>query len=181
MSASETILGTDTIYEGRTVTLKVHQVRLEDGRESNREIVEHRGAVAIVPLTADGEVLMVRQFRLAAGGELLEIPAGTLDPGESPRQTAEREIEEEVGRRAGSLEELGAFYVSPGFCTEMIHAYLATDLTESAQNLDEDEVVEVVALPFEEALARCLDGRIQDAKTITGLLLAAERIRKASP
>ena len=177
MSSTETVFHTDTIYEGHTVTLKVHQVRLEDGRESKREIVEHRGAVALVPLTEDGKVLMVRQFRLAAGGELLELPAGTLEAGEEPRATAAREVEEEVGMKAENLEELGEFFVSPGWCTEKIYAYLATGLTESTQNLDEDESVEVVPLPFEEAVARCLDGRIQDAKSITSLLLAARRIQ----
>lgn len=177
MSSIETIMGTETIYEGRTVTLKVHQVRLEDGRESMREIVEHRGAVAMVPLTEDGKVLMVRQFRLATGGELLELPAGTLDHGENPRDAAMRELEEEVGMRAGSMEELGAFFVSPGWCNEKITVFLARDLTPSEQNLDEDEVVEVVALPFEEALARCASGGGFDAKTMTGLLLAEKMLK----
>ena len=177
MSASEAITRTETIYEGRTETLKVHDVRLEDGRVSRREIVEHRGAVALVPLDADGQVLMVEQFRLATGGTLLELPAGTLEPGEGSRDTAEREIEEETGMIAGSIEEIGAFFVSPGYCTEKITVYLATGLTPSTQRLDEDEVVEVVPLPFDEAVARALDGRIRDAKSITGLLLADRRLR----
>jgi ADP-ribose pyrophosphatase len=178
VSASEKILSTNTIYEGRIVTLKDHQVELEDGRKSVREIVEHRGAVAMVPLTTEGEVLMIRQFRLATGGVLLELPAGTLDTGEEPRAAAAREIEEEIGMKSGELEELGSFFVSPGWCTERITVYLATGLTPSEQNLDEDEVVEVVSLPFEEAVAKCLDGTIRDAKSITGLLLASRRVQK---
>jgi ADP-ribose pyrophosphatase len=177
LSASETITHTDIIYEGRTVTLKLHQVRLEDGRESKREIVEHRGAVALVALTEDGRVYMVRQFRLSAGEVLLELPAGTIDPGETPLATAAREIEEEIGMKAGSLEELASFFVSPGFCTEKITVYLATDLTPSSQNLDEDEVMEVVKLSMEEALEKCTDGSIQDAKTLIGLMTATRRLK----
>ena len=176
LSASETITGTETIYKGRIVTLKVHQVRLDDGRESQREIVEHRGAAAMVPLTDDGQVLMVSQYRLAAGAKLLEIPAGSLDPGEDPRTAAEREIQEEIGFRAGTWEELGAFYVSPGWATEKITVFLARDLTPSPGQMDEDEAIEVVSLPFQEALARCQDGRIQDSKSIAGLMLAACRL-----
>jgi ADP-ribose pyrophosphatase len=172
MSSAETITSTQTVFEGRTVTLKVHDVRLDNGRESKREIVEHRGAVAMVPLTEDGNVLMIEQFRLATGRIMLELPAGTLDHGESPLSAAERELEEEVGMRAGAMQELGAFFVSPGWCTEKITVYLATDLVASTQNLDEDEVVAVVALPLEEALSRATNGQIQDAKSITGLLLA---------
>jgi ADP-ribose pyrophosphatase len=119
---------------------------------------------------------MIEQFRLATGGIMLELPAGTLEHGESPRAAAEREIEEEVGMKAGTLEELGAFFVSPGWCTETITVYLATKLTASTQNLDEDEVVAVVELPFEEALSRALGGQIRDAKSITGLLLADRRL-----
>jgi ADP-ribose pyrophosphatase len=176
MSLTETVTGAKTVFEGHVVTLKVYEARLEDGRESKREIVEHRGAVAMVPLTSDGDVLLVRQFRLATGGELLEIPAGTLDHGEEPLAAAEREIEEEVGMKAGKLELLGSFFVSPGWCSEKITVYLATELTPSSQNLDEDEVIEVVSMPFHEALETILNSPRNDAKTLTGLLLAQRRL-----
>ncbi len=180
MSAGETITHTQTIYEGRTVTLKLHDVRLTDGQESKREIVEHRGAVAMVALTPDSDLLMVRQFRLAAGDTLLELPAGTLEPGEEPLAAAARELEEETGMKAGHLEEIASFFPSPGCLTERITVFLATELTPSAQNLDEDEVVEVVRLPLERALAMCADGSIRDGKTIIGVSLA-QRQRAARP
>jgi len=128
-----------------------------------------------VPLFEDGTVALVRQYRHAAGKFLLEIPAGSLGVGESPETGARRELEEEIGFTAGRLEKLSEFYISPGFLTEKMHLYLATDLMQSKQNLDDDEIVEIVRLPLTEALEMTRNGGIEDAKTIIGLMLAANR------
>jgi ADP-ribose pyrophosphatase len=171
MELKETILGSETIYSGKIVHLRVDTVRLPDGRESKREIVGHRGAVCIVPIR-DGSVLMVRQFRLAAGKALLEIPAGTLEEGEEPDACAARELEEETGYRAGNLRPMFQAYLAPGYSTERIHAYLATGLTPASAHTDADENVELVTLPIDEIEGRVLSGEFQDAKTIASLLVA---------
>ncbi len=141
-----------------------------------REVVHHRGSAVILPAFDDGTVALVRQYRHPAVRYLLELPAGTLDNQESPEAGAARELEEELGLVAGKLEKLSEFYVSPGFCEEKMWLYLATDLTETAQRLDDDEMIEVVRLPIERALQMITDGEIEDAKTIIGLMLAAPRI-----
>ncbi|MEA3459549.1 MAG: NUDIX hydrolase [Chloroflexota bacterium] len=158
------------VYEGRVVSLRVDTVRLDNGRTTEREIVEHRGAVAMVALDEDDNVLLVRQFRKPAERELLEIPAGTLEPGEGPLACAKRELREEVGCRAEHMEEVDTFYTSPGFCTERIHLYLATGLIPAPSPSEEDEAIEVVKVPLAEALATVKSGEIADAKTIIGLL-----------
>jgi ADP-ribose pyrophosphatase len=141
-----------------------------------REVVRHPGSAVIIPVFADETVALVRQYRHPAGRYLLEIPAGSLDDGETPEAGAARELEEELGFRAGVLEKLSEFYVSPGFLEEKMWLFLATELTETAQRLDEDEIVEVVRLPFASALQMISSGEIEDAKTIIGLLLAASRV-----
>jgi ADP-ribose pyrophosphatase len=143
---------------------------LEKGNLTTREIVEHRGAVAIVALDEDDNVLLVRQFRKPVESELLEIPAGTLEPGEEPESCALRELEEETGYNAGRLERILGFYSSPGFCSEYIHIYFATDLMRSKAKASADESIEVVKVPFSKALEMVLSGEICDAKTIIGLL-----------
>jgi ADP-ribose pyrophosphatase len=171
MELNETVLGSETIYDGRIVHLRVDTVRLPDGRESMREIVGHKGAVCIVPIH-DNSVLMVRQFRLAAGGTLLEIPAGTLEEGEEPDACAARELEEETGYQAGTLRPMFQAYLAPGYSTERIHAYLATDLTPVSAHTDADENVELVSVPIAQIGGRVLNGEFQDAKTIASLLVA---------
>jgi ADP-ribose pyrophosphatase len=168
---NETVIGSEEIFEGRIVHLRVDRVRLADGREAKREIVGHRGAVCIVPVL-DGRILLVRQFRLAAGGVLLEIPAGTLNAGEAPDACAARELEEETGYRAGTLRPLFAAYLAPGYSTELIHAYLAEDLTPGTTHLDEDEQVELTPVPIAEIERSILAGEIRDAKTIAAILVA---------
>lgn len=158
------------VYEGRVVNLRVDAVRLENGRTTEREIVEHRGSVAMVALDEDDNVLLVRQFRKPAERELLEIPAGTLEPGEEPLACARRELREEIGYRAKHLEKVGTFYTSPGFCTERIHLYLASGLEPAPLPTEADEAIEVVKAPLVEALAMVESGEIADAKTIAGLL-----------
>jgi len=139
-------------------------------------VVRHPGSAVIVPVFADGTVALVKQYRHPAVRYLLEIPAGTLDEGEKPEVGAARELEEELGVVAGKMEKLSEFFVSPGFCEEKMWVYLATELTETSQRLDEDEVIEVVRMTLTEALEMISDGEIEDAKTIIGLMLAAPRI-----
>lgn len=160
-------------YLGRVVNLRVDTVMLADGKTTKREIVEHGGSVAIVPLDAEDHVLMVRQYRKAAERELLEIPAGTLERDESPEDCAARELEEEVGHRANRLISLGQFYTSPGFCTEIMYLYLATDLQPTAAHTEADEFIAVERLPLGEAVEMVHRGEICDAKSIVGLLKTA--------
>jgi ADP-ribose pyrophosphatase len=171
---SEQVLRTTRVYDGRVVSLRVDEVRLPSGRTGIREIVEHRGAVAIVPLDA-GDVLLVRQFRAATGGDLLEIPAGTLEPGEAVEAALDRELAEEIGLRGSRYERLLAFYPSPGILTEVVHLFLATGL-EPHRLEPEEEDLAVVRLPLLDAVARIASGEIRDAKSIIGLLLAAQRV-----
>ncbi|MFA7467337.1 MAG: NUDIX hydrolase [Desulfotomaculaceae bacterium] len=162
----------ETVFQGRIVDVRRDKVLLPDGRSATMEIVSSSDATAVVAITADRKVLLINQFRYAAGGMLLEIPAGKMEPGESPKDCAGRELEEETGFRPGTLRQLVSFYTSPGFCTEKIHLYLAGDLTRYQQNLDQDEFIEVIDIPLDEALAKVDRGEITDAKTIVGLLMA---------
>jgi len=171
----ETTLASEAIFEGKVVSLRVDEVALPGGGRSSREIVGHRGAVAAVAL--DGEdVLLVRQWRHPVGEALLEIPAGTREVGEAPEETMRRELEEEIGRRAGRIEPLADLFVAPGYSTELIHLYLATELTVSSADADADENIEVVRMPWREALRRCRAGELRDAKTAAAVLLAAARL-----
>lgn len=173
---TETVLDTETIYDGKLVHLSRVTVRLPNGEQSFREIVRHPGAVAMVPLTAEGEVILVQQFRLASNRIMLEIPAGTLEPGEEPQVAAERELQEEIGYRPGRLTSLGGEFTAPGYTTEFIHLYLAEDLEAAPLAVDDDEFLEIVTLPLDEALRRVESGTIQDGKTIAALLLTARRL-----
>lgn len=173
------------IYRGRVVNLHLETVTLPNGTTLDLEVVRHPGAAAVVPLKDNGVVLLIRQFRHAAGGYIYEIPAGKLDPGEDPRQCAAREVEEEIGFRAASLKPLVSFFTTPGFTDEVIHVFLATGLTPGTQHLDHDEVLEVVEMSLDDAIARIADGTITDAKTIIGLQTAylqrSARNRDSSP
>lgn len=173
----ETILSREEIYSGRVVNLSVATVRLPNGGESRRELVKHPGAVAIVALDADQNVLLVRQFRLAAGKILLEIPAGTLKPDEPPEVCARRELQEETGYLPGKLEAIGGIYPAPGYTTEYIYLYLATDLSESKLEMDDDEFIEIERIPLKEALGMVERDELVDAKSITALLKVARRLR----
>jgi len=140
--------------------------------------VRHPGAAAVVPLDADGSLLMVRQYRHTVGGWLLEVPAGKLSPGEDPAACAHRELEEEAGVRAATLRELGSIFVSPGFCDERIWLFLATGLAASEQRLEADEVLSVERVPLAEAERRALDGELVDAKSTVAILRAAAVLRE---
>lgn len=170
-------LGTETIYKGKIFDIRIDEI--QDGDISyKREIVVHKGSAVIMPVFKDNTVALVRQYRHAAGKDLLEIPAGTLDSNESPEIGAARELEEEIGVTAGKIELLTEFYVSPGFLTEKMWVYLATDLTETAQNLEEDENLTVERHSFERLYEMIKAGEIQDAKTISAILLAGPRFGK---
>ncbi|PJF28336.1 MAG: ADP-ribose pyrophosphatase, partial [Phototrophicales bacterium] len=167
---NETILRTESIYEGRVVRLVLLDVQLPNGSLARRELVRHPGAVAIVALDSAQHLLLVRQFRIAADQILLEIPAGTLEPGESPLDCAKRELQEETGFHPGRIESIGGIYVAPGYTTEFIHLFYATDLTASRLDGDADEFIEVERVPLTEALAMIERGDIIDGKSIAGIL-----------
>jgi ADP-ribose pyrophosphatase len=169
------ILDSREIFRGRVFDVTIDTIR-EGDTTYVREVVHHPGSAVIIPVFADGTVALVRQYRHPAVRYLLEAPAGTLDEGERPEEGAARELEEELGFTAGKLDRLSEFYVSPGFCAEKMWVYLATNLTETTQRLEDDELLEVVRLPFSRALEMITDGEIEDAKTIIGLMLAAPRV-----
>ena len=160
---------TKNIYTGRVITVNVDTVTLPNGLTVDLEVVRHPGAAAVVPLKDDGTVILIRQFRHAAGGFIYEIPAGKLDPGEDPRVCAARELEEEVGYCAGRFDLLSSIFTAPGFTDEVIHIYKATRLTRGRQQLDRDEVLEVIEMPLVEAIRMIETGAIRDAKSIVGL------------
>lgn len=166
----EKCLTEELIFEGKIIKVQRDTVLLPDGKKTTREVVHHPGAVGIVALL-EGQVLMVRQYRYAIGQETLEIPAGKIDQGENPETCAVRELREETGY-TGNMKYLGDFYTSPGFADEHITLYLAKDLAWSPLRSDDDEFLGVVKVPWEEAVSSASAGRIQDAKSSLGILLA---------
>jgi len=171
----ERVLSSTRPFEGGRIRVRVDQVERADGHRTQREIVEHPGAVAI--LAWDGERLaMVSQWRHATGQALLEIPAGTREAGEPPEATARRELAEEVGRAAARWEPVSRFYTAPGFCDELMHLFLATELVDAPAEADVDEQLEPSWMTLTEALAAAADGRIDDAKTLVGIGWLARRL-----
>ena len=173
----ERVLESRRLYDGRIMAVRLDTVAMPNGREATREIVEHAPVVAIVPVDENGDVVMVRQYRLATGDVMLEVPAGLVDEGEEIEVAAQRELQEEIGYRAGHLEPLSGFFVSPGFCTEFIHVFLALGLEVSDLAADEDEDIVVERVPLAEAVQMVEEGAIRDAKSIVGILMARERLR----
>ncbi len=167
----EKTLSSQLIYDGRAVKLRVDTVRMPSGRETKREIVEHSDCVAIVAIDTDGNVLLVEQFRKPVEKELLEIPAGGIDPGEDPVTTVRREMQEETGYLPRKVERLGGFYSAPGYCSEYLHLYLATDLTPSQLYAEDTESIKLVRVPISQIPALITSGSICDAKSIAGLLI----------
>lgn len=165
----ETKVESITVYQGKVVNLRVDQVRLPSARISTREVVEHPGSVGIVPIDNDGKVILIRQYRYAAGEVLWEIPAGKLDPGEDPSDCARRELEEETTYLAGYLEKMASFFTSPGFSGEILHLFLGTDLVPGTGHPDEDENIRTYHLSQEAVLTMMEKGEIRDAKTLLGL------------
>ncbi|WP_040951281.1 NUDIX hydrolase [Gorillibacterium massiliense] len=153
------------IFKGKIISLDVETVRLPNGESATREIVRHPGAVCVLAIL-DGKLLVVEQYRKALGKNLVEIPAGKLEPGEDPLEAAKRELEEETGYSCGSMRKLFTFYTAPGFCDEKIHLYLAEHLQAGEAHPDEDEFLEIMSLTPEEAERFIAEGRIEDAKTI---------------
>lgn len=175
MELSEKTLETQRVYEGRIINLRVDTVELISGNHSKREIVEHKGAICVVPITSDGKIIMVRQYRKPCEKELLEIPAGSLEIGEDPEDCAKRELIEETNQAAGKISHMFSCYLAPGYSTELIHCYLAEDLTHTDGSPDEDEHLNVETHNLEDLLVMCDDGRIQDAKSIAALNMVYRR------
>src|SRR5215813_9939359 len=164
------LLSSRIVYNGGHIKVREDRVIEPAGHEASREIVVHPGAVCIVARPTPESVILIRQYRHATGRELVEIPAGTLHEGEDPKECAIRELEEEAGYRAAAMVERGRFWTTPGFTTEFMYLYEATNLTKTQINPDDDEVIEVDIVPRSKALQMIDDGQIQDAKSILGLL-----------
>lgn len=165
-------IDTERIFEGKVINLRVDTVRLPNGKDAKREVVEHLGAVAVVPILPDGRVIMVRQYRHPAGETLLEIPAGKLDKGENPAHCALRELQEETGYLCRQLRHLTSTWTTPGFSNEIIHIYAATNLEVTSQKLDDDEFLAIEIYSQEEVRQLIRERVICDSKTLVGLYLA---------
>ena len=163
------------IYEGRIISVRSDDIELEDGNVVRRDVVDHPGAVVIVPVDREGRVLWVSQYRYAAGTTLLELPAGTLEEGEEPLECARREIQEETGFSASDWTAMGGFFSAPGFTSEYLYAFAATGLAEAEAHPDEDEDIDVVPLSEAEALAKIDAGEVEDAKSIAAFFLWLRR------
>ena len=174
---TESTISSRTIYKGRVLRLHVDRVKLANGRETTREIVEHPGAAAIIPILDNGKLLVVKQYRAATRRQLMEIPAGTLEPGESPLSCAKRELIEETGYAARRVKRLFSCYLAPGYSTEKIHFFLATRLVPAKGKQEEDESIATQAITLRQALRAIERGKIQDAKTISALYYLATHSR----
>ena len=170
------VLKSETVFRGRAFAVRLDELEYAPGRSTRIEVVEHSGAVTMVPLDDHGQLWFIRQYRHPAGQELLELPAGTLEPGEDPAAGAARELQEEIGMRAGRLDALASFWLAPGYSTERMHVYLAGALEPAPLPPDEDEVISVVKLPVAAALAAAARGEIQDATSLAALFAAGRRL-----
>ncbi|WZO98040.1 NUDIX hydrolase [Isosphaeraceae bacterium EP7] len=171
--------GRRVIYKGRKVDLALQSIRLSDGKTADREVIIHPGAVGLVAMVDADRVCLVRNFRYPPARSILEIPAGTLDPGETPESTAARELIEETGYRAGRIEPVSTWWVSPALMTERMHIFLCTELSPGPTEHQPDERIEPIVVTWDEAMAMVADGRIDDAKTMLALLICDAR-RKAA-
>ena len=174
------VISSEEVYRGKAVSVKREEVLLPSGKKIYRECVIHRGASAILPIKEDGKLIFVKQYRHPIGEILLEVPAGTLKPGEDPKLCAARELEEETGYTAGELIHLITVYPSPGYSSERLHIYLARELRRGLQNLELDEDISVVEMTFEQALKEIEEGRIRDAKTIIAVLYYLMYVKSGS-
>jgi ADP-ribose pyrophosphatase len=165
----EEVLSSTVLYSGRAVRLRFDKVRLPNGRETSRDIIEHPGSVGILPLLTGSRILLIRQYRHAVGQTIWEIPAGTMEQGEAPIECARRELEEETGYRARNLRLFFECYIAPGYSAELMRVFLAKGLKPTERRLDEDEIISVEPVPSESVLQMIESGRIRDAKTIAAL------------
>jgi ADP-ribose pyrophosphatase len=170
------VLHSEAVYHGRAFDVRRDRVRLPTGHSTDLEVVVHPGAVTLVPLDREGQVWMVRQYRHSAGQVLLELPAGTLEPGEDPRACAARECREEIGMAPGRLSLLGECFLAPGYSTEYMYFFLAEDLTPSPLQADQDEDLRVERVPVARLAEHVASGELRDAKSLAGFYLARERL-----
>ncbi len=178
--ADERVIHSEQIYDGKVVHLRVDTYE-RDGVTFDREIIQHGGAVAMIPFDEDGNVILVRQYRAAADQELLELPAGGLEPGEARLDCARRELQEEIGYYPNTLIELGGFFVAASYTTEYITIYIARDLSPSTLPPDVGEDIAVERVPFEDALSLAVTNKIEDSKTLIGLMWAAQQTPASGP
>ena len=170
MKLEEKMLSSEEIFDGVAIHLFRDEILLPNGNKGVREVIRHPGAVCVLPITADGQVVFVNQFRYALDKVTLEVPAGKLEKGEDPFESGKRELEEEAGCVAETYRDLGKFYPTPGYCGEIIHLYAAKDLTFTKQNLDEDEFLNVERIPLDRAVEMVLNNEIRDGKTQAAVL-----------
>ena len=170
--APEPLVSVRQVFDGRLVQVHVDRVGLAAGGVTDREVVEHQDSVVVVPVDAEGNVILVRQYRHPAREALLEAPAGKIDGSDSPDETAQRELQEEAGVRSANMRKLGEFWVSPGYCTELMHAFHASDLSPSRLEPDPDETIETVPVPVSRIRGMIREGGIRDGKTIAALLMS---------
>lgn len=172
------LIKSETLLQGRAFKVRRDYLKTPNGRETKLEIIEHGGSVVLIPLDDDGNLLFVRQYRHAAGADLLELPAGTRDENEPFEKCAAREIREETGMEAGKLHKVGEFYLAPGYSTELMAVFLATDLKHNPLEADEDEFLQVEKIPLKKAIEMAEGGDIPDAKSLAALLLAKPHLEK---
>lgn len=172
------LLKSEVLMKGRAFCIRRDYLKTPDGRETKFEIIEHSGSVIIIPIDDNGKMLLVRQYRHATGGDLLELPAGTLEDNEDPEVCAAREIREETGMAAGALTKLGEFYLAPGYSTEFMVVYLATELSPNPLKADDDEFLSIESIPVAEAFKKAERGEIPDAKSLAALFLAKPSLEK---
>lgn len=177
MDFTEKPLKQDYLYRGKIVNLRVDNAELPDGTTALREVIEHPGGVCVAALTEKEELLFVEQFRYPYMETVLELPAGKLEYGEDPFEAGKRELQEETGAEAENYRDLGKLYPTPGYCGEIIHMYLAENLTFSEQHLDEDEFLEVRRIPLEEAFQMVMRNEIGDSKTQVGILKTYQLVK----
>ncbi|MCS6906317.1 MAG: NUDIX hydrolase [Anaerolineales bacterium] len=171
-------LHSEVIYRGKVFNVRIDQVELAPGKITKLDIVQHNGAIVMVPVDSEGNVWFVEQYRHAAGETLLELPAGTLEAAEDPLSSAQRELREETGMAASRLIHLGEFYIAPGYSTEYLHVYLAEGLTPAPLPQDEDEMLQIVKVPINQVFQWVPEKKIRDAKTLAALLLAKPTLIK---
>ncbi len=178
MELFEKTISKNYVFEGKIINVRSDIAAYPDGKECVREVVEHNGGVCVAPLTDNGELVFVRQFRYPYGKTVLELPAGKLEKGEADYDAGKRELEEETGTVAGEYHKIGVFYPTPGYCGEIIHLYIAWNLTETQAHPDDDEYLELEKIPLEKAVDMVMNGEIPDGKTQTLIMRVAEMKRR---